>query len=36
VRKPSSRRSSKGDSLTDISITDFGSGSITETGNEPK
>ncbi|KAK2400078.1 WD40 repeat protein [Trifolium repens] len=36
VRKPSSRRSSKGDSLTDISITDFGSGSIPETGNEPK
>ncbi|XP_027364396.1 CRIB domain-containing protein RIC1-like [Abrus precatorius] len=34
VRKPSSRRSSKGDSLTDISISDFGSGSGPETKNE--
>ncbi|CAK8570681.1 unnamed protein product [Lathyrus sativus] len=36
VRKPSSRRSSKGDSLTDISITDFGSGSVAEIENESK
>ncbi|PNY14542.1 CRIB domain-containing protein RIC7-like, partial [Trifolium pratense] len=36
VRERSSRRSSKGDSLTDISITDFGSDSVPESGNEPK
>ncbi|KAL5066889.1 hypothetical protein RYX36_017776 [Vicia faba] len=36
VRKPSSRRSSKGDSLSDISLSDFGSGSVPEIGNEPK
>ncbi|RZB85027.1 CRIB domain-containing protein RIC1-like [Glycine soja] len=32
VKKPSSRRSSKVDSLTDISISDFGSGSGPESG----
>ncbi|XP_004497975.1 uncharacterized protein [Cicer arietinum] len=36
VKKPSSRRSSKGDSLTDISISDFGSGSVPESENGPK
>ena len=33
VQKPSSRRSSKGDSLTEISLSDFGSGSIPESEN---
>lgn len=36
VRKPSSKRSSKGDSLTDISLSDFGSGSIQDIGDEHK
>lgn len=35
VRKPNSRKSSKGDSLTDISLSDFGSGSLAETENGP-
>jgi len=35
VRKPNSRRSSKGDSLTDISLSDFESGSLPETANGP-
>ncbi|GAU25220.1 hypothetical protein TSUD_17320 [Trifolium subterraneum] len=35
VRERSSRRSSKGDSLTDISVTDFGSESVAENGKEP-